>query len=376
MRFNVISLLTIVASIIVLLELRRNWSTFWDDQVTLKDKELTSKLAFFVLVPIGVLFHEIGHSVATWQVGGTVETFRWFGFSGYIIPQGDFSLGERWWIFFSGNLVSILLGLIAIPLAFRIQKRIVAETLYAFAFLQLIYALIGYPLYSLLARLGDWVFIYNPLFQPYIYLLLATHLFLLYQLWQLHHSKKALTWRLSRTPQIFTNFEQLQAEQIQRPQDLQPQLDLAYFLISNQEDHAAKKIIKKIKCSDPQSHRLKVLKLVMTFYGEKYVQVIKQGTKLLNRDLVLEDRLRLYRIICYSYLNTRDYSKALEYADQGLAIASEDWKLRNNRADVHIALVNYSAAIADLDIALINCPNQEMKKYMKQKQQNCNQKLR
>ncbi len=375
MRFDLISLLTIVASFIVLIELKGNWSQFWDDKVTLEDKLLASKLAFFVLVPLGVLLHEIGHSLATWQVGGTVKTFRWFGFSGYIIPVGNFSLAEHWWISFAGNLVSILLGLVAIPLVFWVRKRIVAETLFAFAFVQLLYALIGYPLYSLVTQSGDWVTIYDSLFKPFIYLLFVVHIILIYQLWQLSHSKKTLYWRLSRQPQIFSTFEKLQGEQIIRPQDLQPQLDLAYFLVSNQEDYAAKQIIRKIERSDPQNLQLRVLKLVVIFYAAKYRQVIKQGKKLLNEDLPLEDNLRLYRLLCFSYLSTRDYSQALVYADQGLELAPQDWKLRHSRADIYIQLANYSAATTDLDIALTNCSDQEMQAFMKRKQKHCRQKL-
>ncbi|MEM7761321.1 MAG: hypothetical protein AAF298_24810, partial [Cyanobacteria bacterium P01_A01_bin.40] len=95
---DLISFFPVIISVATLGQLAQNWSKFWDDKVTLADQQLAQQIAIFVLVPLGVLLHEIGHSLATWQVGGTVETFRWYFFSGYIIPSGDFNLAEYWWI--------------------------------------------------------------------------------------------------------------------------------------------------------------------------------------------------------------------------------------------------------------------------------------
>ena len=133
-----ISFFAVLICLQTLFQLFQNWSNFWDDQISSKDQELAQRLALFVLLPIGVLLHEIGHSVATWQVGGTVSEFQWRFYWGYIIPSGDFSAVEYWWIALSGNLVSIFLGLLSIPLILYIRKRIVAEVLYYFACVELI----------------------------------------------------------------------------------------------------------------------------------------------------------------------------------------------------------------------------------------------
>ena len=152
------------------------------------------------------MLHEIGHSLATWQVGGEVAVFRWYLFSGYIIPAGNFSPLQDWWISFAGNLVSILLGILAIPLMFRIRRRIVGEVLYKFAIAQSIYALVYYPLWSAYYRSGDWAVIYGNYSQPFILLLLATHIALLWKLWQMYNSQTLLQWRLD--PQSW-HFNQL-----------------------------------------------------------------------------------------------------------------------------------------------------------------------
>ncbi|MEM8723373.1 MAG: M50 family metallopeptidase [Cyanobacteria bacterium P01_G01_bin.39] len=373
---DLISLLPVIISVGTLVQLAKSWSQFWDDKVILADQQLAQQLAIFVLLPIGVLLHEIGHSLATWQVGGIVKTFRWYFFSGYIIPTGDFSLAEYWWIVFAGNLVSILLALLSIFLITKVRKRIVSEVLYFFACIQSIYALIAYPASSLLTGTGDWTKIYNLNFQPQAPFTLVAHLILLWKLWQIYHSQEAIQWRLARNPQTLMMWKDLESEPIKRPGDLQPLIDLAYFLGQRREIHAAKKIAAKIDHAYPHSDQVRVFRLVMTFYQKADHRVIEPAQKLLNRDLLLEDRLRLYRILCISCLNTNQSAQALEYANQGLAIAPNDYKLRYNRASVYKSYHQYQKAIADLDIAKANCPEEEMQEWIVKFQQQCQQKLR
>ncbi|MEM7557447.1 MAG: tetratricopeptide repeat protein, partial [Cyanobacteria bacterium P01_A01_bin.84] len=325
---------------------------------------------------LGVLLHEIGHSLATWQVGGTVETFRWYFFSGYIIPSGDFNLAEYWWIVFAGNLVSILLGLLPIFFITRVSKRILGEILYFFAFIQSIYALIVYPAWSILTRSGDWIKIYNLNFQPYAPFTLVAHLLLLWKLRQLYHSQAAIQWRLARNLLTLIIWNDLRSEQAKRPGDLQPQLDLAYFLAQYREIHAAQKIAVKMNLTYPHDDRVRVLRLVVAYYKKAYRHIIEPAQRLLNQDLMLEDRLRLYRILCISFLNTNQSSQALEYAAQGLEIAPNDYKLRYNRALIYESLHQYHEAAVDLDIAIDNCPDEEMQEWIIRFQNRCQQKLR
>ena len=67
----------------------KNWRAFTDDQLTAVDRRLASELAFFVLIPIGVLFHELGHAAATYQFGGRVDWlnggFHYALFYGYVV---------------------------------------------------------------------------------------------------------------------------------------------------------------------------------------------------------------------------------------------------------------------------------------------------
>ena len=183
--FDLISIFYCIISIGVIRQLVKNWKAFWDDTVTPHDTRLVTEVAFFLLIPFGVLLHELGHAVAVWQFGGTVVDFEWRIFWGYVLPQGDFTTVQRWWISFSGNLVSILLGIIPLFLISRVRKPIVKEILLYFARLELIYSLIFYPLFSFVGFMGDWVRIYNFSVKPYAQITLAMHIILLIVLWKI-----------------------------------------------------------------------------------------------------------------------------------------------------------------------------------------------
>lgn len=182
--FDLLSAISCIISIDTIWKLITNWRSFCDDSVTAKDRFLIQRTATFILIPIGVFFHELGHALATWQVGGKVVEFQWRIFWGYVVPVGDFSPEEFWWIAFSGNLVSIALGLLALIAIFFVKKTVWKELLYTFAIVELIYSLIFYPIFSFTAFRGDWLTIYNLTIQPYAQITLFVHLLLLLGLWQ------------------------------------------------------------------------------------------------------------------------------------------------------------------------------------------------
>lgn len=185
-QFDLISLLYTVVSLNVLWRLKHNWASFWDEVVTPDDRQLADAVAVFLLIPIGVFFHELGHAIATWQMGGTVLEFQWRIFWGYVVPGGEFTINQRWWLAFSGNLVSILLGAIAIPLFQRVQFPILKEILRTFARVELIYALVLYPFISLTGQWGDWLTIYDFRAYPYAHITLVMHIVLLGVLWRVN----------------------------------------------------------------------------------------------------------------------------------------------------------------------------------------------
>ncbi|MEO1519629.1 MAG: hypothetical protein AAFU78_02465 [Cyanobacteria bacterium J06633_2] len=187
--FDWISLIYSVLSLDTLRRLVKHWSSFWDAQVTSLDRFLIQRVAVFLLIPIGVLLHEAGHAIATWQVGGTVIEFQWRVFWGYVIPYGSFTATEYWWIALSGNVVSIALGVVALPAIALVKKQVIKELLYSFAIVELGYSLLFYPLFSFTGFEGDWVKIYDFSVSPYAQLTLIVHVVLTAGLWYIINRK-------------------------------------------------------------------------------------------------------------------------------------------------------------------------------------------
>ena len=181
--FDFMAIIYAILSIDTILRLFNNWGSFWDDKVTAKDRFLLERVAVFILIPLGVFFHEVGHALATLQVGGEVREFQWRVAWGYVIAVGNFLPVESWWIAFSGNLVSIALGFLAILAVPLVKKTILKHLFYTFSQAQLVYSLVAYPLFSFTAFRGDWVKIYDFSVKPYAQITLGIHLFLVFTLW-------------------------------------------------------------------------------------------------------------------------------------------------------------------------------------------------
>jgi hypothetical protein len=363
---DLFSLFGIFFCIQSLSQLSKRWSRIGRDSITWEDRSLAQRLALFVGVPIGVLLHEFGHSLATWQLGGTVATFQWRFMWGYIVPVGDFSPAGMWWISFSGNLVSIVLGLLPIVWLPHIRRRFWGEVVYNFICVQLVYALIYYPVLSLLSQQGDWVQIYSfySLTQsiwPYAPFTLVAHIALLIGLWRLYNSRRVLRWRLARQAHDLETWKDLEAQIAIEPDNLQPRLTLLYFLLNAQELHHAKRVNRQLQRLAREDNRVKVAQVAMAYFRRAYGQAVRTGKQLLSLDLSAEDRMRLYRLLATSLSNLRRPSDALTYADQGLAADPQDFRLRCTRVLLYQAMKRQPEAKADLEIALKLAPNQESK---------------
>lgn len=210
--FGLLSLFYAWVGLRALVESWRERDALFDARVTARDRYMLDRLAFFAILPFGVLIHEVGHALAVWQVGGEVVEFRWLLYFGYVLPRGDFSALQGWWISLAGNLAGLavgLVGLAALPLL-RSQAR--SYLVWSAARLQLYYSLVFYPVFSVLTGFGDWVGIYAAILQrapilssgridrlaAFTWLTLALHLALGGGLWALMRSYRFRTWLVGR----------------------------------------------------------------------------------------------------------------------------------------------------------------------------------
>lgn len=146
-----------------LYQLSRSWREFWYDGTSGRSRQLASGVAFFLLVPIGVLLHEFGHMLAVWSVGRHVFGLHYFFYWGYVEWNGGSDL-QNWYVALAGNFVSYLLGIACLVAAVRVKTAhpVVNIMLAYLGILELVQTLIAYPLMSLDPNFaGDWDTIYS-----------------------------------------------------------------------------------------------------------------------------------------------------------------------------------------------------------------------
>lgn len=361
-----ISVLAACLSVQTIFQLFRHWQSFWNAHVTLRDQSIAQRLAIFVLLPLTVPLHELGHCLATWQVGGTVAEFQWRFFWGYMVPVGDFSPAQYWWIALSGNLVSICLGLLAIFLIPLVRRRILEELLYSFVCVNLVNSLLLYPLISIASNSGDWKSIYDFKVQPYSLLFLLIHLGLLWWLRSLYYSPATVQWRLARNLSTINSWEKLQAQAVAQPQDLDTAIAQFNFLMGHGEDQAAQKIAKKLMATQPDNHRVKLLQMAIAYRNQGPQKALKLGLPLLDADLTPPEQLTLYRQLCVCYMGLNQRGPALDYANRGLALEPQDYLLHWHRASLYLANRQHPAAATEIQIALDNAPDEESRQEIDQ----------
>jgi hypothetical protein len=159
--FIIISLLYGLLAIRCVWQLAHNWRETFDRRFTHADRMLVDQAAFFVLVPISVALHEMGHAATIKLLGGTVEGWGYYGFAGWVgFDPTQFTAPERILIAAAGTIVNILLAAVATGLVFFRRppmRPAFNELLLQFSFISLLNALVLYPLLDLLTGMeGDW----------------------------------------------------------------------------------------------------------------------------------------------------------------------------------------------------------------------------
>jgi hypothetical protein len=156
-------LIMAVISIRTIYQTIRDREKLFDDNFTRADRQHMSVAAFFILVPISVFFHEVGHAVSVWWYGGEVTAFGFFFFFGFVGYTGITDAVEIFWIALWGNIVSVAMGLGALLLAFLRPMRAAINYLFImFGIISILISLVFYPMLDLLSDLhGDWSQIYS-----------------------------------------------------------------------------------------------------------------------------------------------------------------------------------------------------------------------
>lgn len=142
---------------------RRIWShrrEIFDTNFTDQDRALVQQTAFYVLLPVSVALHELGHAVMVWAFGAEVIDFGFYIFAGFVSYQGFITDSQAILIAAAGSAVNLLLA--GAALGFVLLRRppmraAYNELLVQFAILSSANALIFYPALDLLTGMnGDF----------------------------------------------------------------------------------------------------------------------------------------------------------------------------------------------------------------------------
>ncbi|MFW6075588.1 MAG: hypothetical protein ACOC9Y_08325 [Chloroflexota bacterium] len=141
-----------------------NRATLFGNYLSADVKNRLLRLAIFGLLPLSIIFHELGHAIAIWSIGRSVESFG-FGFIYGFVSYNAFGVSDlqSLWVSAAGTLVNIIIGVIALGIFwFRPSRPTVNYLLFVFAVIQGANALIFYPLLDFAGGIvGDWSTIYS-----------------------------------------------------------------------------------------------------------------------------------------------------------------------------------------------------------------------
>jgi Flp pilus assembly protein TadD len=355
--FDIISVLYSLNSLRVLWRLLRNWRAFWDDDVTPADRSLANNLAFFVLIPLGVFLHEAGHALATWQVGGQVVDFQWRVFWGYILPQGNFTPLQDWWISFSGPLVSILIGLLPIPLLPRLGRSVWGVLLYAFIRQEIFYALLWYPVISVMGFGGDWIRIYDFSVMPWAQVVLAGHAALLFGLWRLDRSGWAARWRVRRDASAAAELEKLENAITLMPGQAKPLAALALFFFEHDENTLARRYERRALRLAPSDPHVQMMRALVAHGQRRYQDAQEAAQAALTNTLAVDEQARMQQVLAHALINQGQHAAAVTHFDQAIRLAPGSARLYYWRAISKRALGRAAEARQDFEEAARLAPN-------------------
>jgi len=183
--FNVLSLIYAGVALLTLGRLLRRGRSVFHEPLRLDDARLLSAAAFYLLTPLAVALHELGHAALVYALGGRIVDVHFMLYWGYVVPSRSFGPYGDFAVALAGNLVTLAIGLAAAWFELRRPVGAAWNLLWArLAEIQLSMVLIFYPLMCLIGFGGDFLLIYRPETWPVSLPLLAGHLaFLGWLIW-------------------------------------------------------------------------------------------------------------------------------------------------------------------------------------------------
>jgi len=199
-------------------EVRDNWQSLWDSNLTGKDRRILLQASLFLLEPVVVLFHELGHAAAIKIYGGGIQEFHYAVLSGYVVPSGTFTDQQLLIIFLAGNLVQIVIGYICFAVALKMRSPAVVATLVYLGMWSIASSAIFYAMMSIINLYGDWIAIYTSPVHSLVMVIGVCHFFIVASIIYMLKGKAPRLWFAERTRPVWAQqYQQIKAAVAQHP---------------------------------------------------------------------------------------------------------------------------------------------------------------
>ncbi|MBS1993615.1 MAG: M50 family metallopeptidase [Cyanobacteria bacterium SZAS LIN-2] len=181
----------------------KNSSTLFDDDLTAGDRTILKQFALFLLLPLVVLFHEMGHALVAKFMGVDVTAFHWSVFFGQVDVSGDLTPMQDFWIALAGNVFQLIAMLFCLTIAiFSRSPAIVALNIYVYLFAGFS-GLIFYPVLSIVSWNHDFSMIYGSEERQLAMITGALHIILIGLFAWTYLSEKSRLWFARKTRPVW-----------------------------------------------------------------------------------------------------------------------------------------------------------------------------
>ena len=124
-------------------------------------QNLAHQAAFYLSIPPGVFIHECAHALAIILLGEEVKEFHYGIFYGYVVHRTFANPWHNWITAIAGTVGSLLFALTAWFIMIQFKALFWQYLARQILSINLVYALVYYPLFTLFTGTGDWRTIYD-----------------------------------------------------------------------------------------------------------------------------------------------------------------------------------------------------------------------
>lgn len=342
---DALNLLFLPLMAITIVQAYKGWGKLWDERLTASDRQLLLRIVIFLLLPIVVLFHELGHVAAVKYFGGTVREFHYAFLSGYVVPGERFPANETVWLYFSGNLVQILIGLVAGLCAVVASSPPVVALLVYLALWSVGGTVIIYALLSVTGIYGEWINIYSSQPSTLVGSIAAFHLSMIgLVLWSLYGERPKLWFTCKTDPKWAADYKNLN-EQVARNPSAGNWLKLAWSLYRKGLYRACEHCLAQAHRLDPDMPEARILEATVADARGRLNKAIKCYEELIEAPDINEN-LKLMALLALGQCQLK-----LRRPDQALKTFSEASVARPDIADPHFFKAALLIEIEHLDEA-------------------------